>query len=107
MVTPEENHIEQLEILAINVDVKIAQMLPSPRELGGVLVAATTDEAAFWNGGLVPGDVIHGLNGKSISELSSLRSELETLAPGDAIVLHIQRQDKLMFIGFELKRKTD
>ena len=82
-------------------------MLPPPRELGGVLVAATTHDAAFWNGELVPGDVIHALNGKSISGISSLRSELETLDPGDAVVLRIQRQDRLMFVAFVLKRKPD
>jgi serine protease Do len=107
MVTPEDNHIERLEILAVDIDAEIAQMLPSPRKLGGVLVAATTDDAGYWNGGLLPGDVIHGLNGRSIPGLSALRSELGGMDPGDALVFHVQRQDKLIFVASALKRRTN
>ncbi|MDA2934148.1 trypsin-like peptidase domain-containing protein [Acidobacteria bacterium AH-259-D05] len=103
MVTPEENHIERLGILAVEIDKQIAQILPLARKPGGVLVAAMAADAAYRNGGLLPGDVIQALNGKSISRLSELRSELEGLESGDAIVLHVQRQSELVFVAFELK----
>ncbi|MDA2929791.1 trypsin-like peptidase domain-containing protein [Acidobacteria bacterium AH-259-O06] len=103
MVTPEENHIERLGILAIEIDSKIAQILPPPRKRGGVLVAAMAADGPNRNGGLLPGDVIYAFNGKSISGLPALRSELESLNTGDAVVLHVQRQRKLMYLAFELE----
>lgn len=103
MVTPEENHIQRLGILAIEIDSKIAQVLPPPRKHGGVLVAAMAADGPNRNGGLLPGDVIYAFNGKSISGLPALRSELESLKTGDAVVLYVQRQRNLMYLAFELE----
>ena len=102
LVNPEENLIDRLGILAIDINSQIAQLLPPPRKLGGVLVAARAADAPFWDEGLIPGDVIFQLNREEITGLSGLRSALKNFGTGDAIVLQVQREGRLMFVSFQL-----
>jgi S1-C subfamily serine protease len=67
-----------------------------------VVVSSTVGTFESDSGGLVPGDVIHAVNGKWIMNLPALRGELEALKSGDAVVLQIERVGILSYVGFTL-----
>lgn len=103
MVTPEENLIPQLGILAMDLDSRIAKSLPPPRKLGGVLVAAHSPSSLSRQEGFLPGDVIHAVNGKEITSLAGLRAMLADLKSGDPVAVQVQRQSTLRFITSEIE----
>ena len=103
IVTPENNLVPQLGILGIDVDSKVAQLLPPPRKLGGVLVALRSPNSPYWGEGFVPGDVIYSINGEEIKSLANLRLQLAELRSGDPVAFQVQRGDALTFIAFELE----
>ena len=103
MVTPEENLVPRLGILAIDVDSKISQLLSPPRKLGGVLVALRSPNSPYWREGFLPGDVIYAINGEEIKSLAGLRAKLADLQTGDPVVVQVQRRETLRFIAFEIE----
>ena len=103
MVTPEKNLVPRLGILGIDVDSKVAQLLPPPRKLGGVLVALRSPNAPYWGEGFVPADVIYAINGEEIKNLDHLRTQLAGINSGDPAVFQVQRGDELRFIVLELE----
>jgi serine protease Do len=102
MVSREENLIPRLGILGIEVDRKVAELLPPLRHPGGVLVAARAADAPIPDQGLVPGDIITAVNGTMIAGLSDLREEINQLQPGQACVLQVQRGVRLMYVALEI-----
>lgn len=53
---------------------------------------------------LVSGDVIRTLNGTPMTSLEKLRSALQAVPRGAPIALQIQRDERLMFVSFNLDR---
>jgi S1-C subfamily serine protease len=51
---------------------------------------------------LAAADVIRTLNGQPMTTLARLRSALQALQPGAAVVLQIQREQRLLFVAFTL-----
>jgi S1-C subfamily serine protease len=51
---------------------------------------------------LSAGDVIHSVNGVSVSNLQELRTALDGLKPQSPVVLQIEREGLLTFVAFEL-----
>jgi S1-C subfamily serine protease len=49
------------------------------------------------------GDVIRTLNGEPMTSLARLRDALKALPPGAPVALQIQRDQKLMYIAFNLE----
>ena len=102
MVTEQNNSIPKLGILALTVDEKLSALLPSLRGSGGVLVAAKMAAGSFYFGDdLLPGDVIHSLNGTSIKDISSLNSILDSLKAEDPLVLQVERSGSWQFVVLE------
>ena len=52
---------------------------------------------------LLPGDVIHAVNGSAVTNLAGLRRVLEPLGPGDAVVLQVGRAGRLLFVTLTLE----
>ena len=48
LVTRDRNLVPQLGILGVDVDADIAKLLPLPRKLGGVVVAALAVDSRYW-----------------------------------------------------------
>ena len=69
------------------------------RDPFGILVAARTAGATI-EVPLNTGDVIRTLNGEPMTTLDRLRTALKSLPAGSAVVLQIQRDDRLMYIAF-------
>jgi serine protease Do len=101
LADPAKNLVPPLGILGLEIDTKIAKMVPGLRSPYGIIVAAR----AAGSGGdvpLVPGDVIRQFNGDPITTLAKLRDALKALTPGAPIVLQIQRDTRLQFLSFTL-----
>jgi serine protease Do len=94
--------IRRLGILGINVDDRTATMLPNLRGKYGIIVAARSADSAGVNVGLQAGDVIHELNGAVVDSVDALRQALATMKPGTPVALFIERDGKLLYVGFEL-----
>jgi len=99
---PVNNLVRPLGILGIELNLDLARDLPNLRIPTGVVVAAKTLGATDGEVPLVTGDVIHGLNGTSITNLAGLRDGLAKLKPGDAVALLIERYTQLIYVSFLL-----
>jgi len=102
MVNPEKNIVARLGILCIDINQKVAQMLPDLRKPYGVVVAARAAGSPY-SSQLEPGDVIHALNVEPISSVAALRQALDKRKPADPIILQIERDGRLMYLDLELE----
>jgi serine protease Do len=103
MVNPEDNLVPKLGILAIELDEKIADMLPDLRHDYGLVVAARMANPPYSGGELETGDVIYELNTTPTLSVKGVRAALDQLKPGDAVVLQVERNGHLMYLGLELE----
>jgi serine protease Do len=104
MVHPDTHLIPQLGILGIDIDQRIAAMLPKLRKPGGVVVAARSlKSSAFSDDGLLPGDVIHEVNRLSVASLAELRAAVARLRSGDPAVVQVERRGELLFLSLEIE----
>jgi serine protease Do len=100
---PRENLVPKLGILGVQINQRLAAMLPGLRMASGVIVAARTTWSASLELGLMTGDVIHSLNRVPIISVEALRSGILRLQPGDAAVLQIERDGRLQYLSFEME----
>ena len=99
-VDPAKNLVPHLGIIGVELNVDLAHSLPELRIPSGVIVAAKTLGAGSGEVPLQTGDVIHGLNGATVTGLSDLKDDLAKLAPGDSVVLWIERYGQLIYVSF-------
>jgi len=102
LADPEKNLVPTLGILGIEIDQKIAAMVPDLRDPFGIFVAARATGASV-EVPLLTGDVIRTLNGQPMTTLDHLREALKALPPGAPVALQIQRDQKLQFLAFTLE----
>jgi S1-C subfamily serine protease len=76
-------------------------MAPELRDPFGIIVAARAAGSAA-EVPLTTGDVKRTLNGEPMTTLDRLRAALKALPAGAAVVLQIQRDQKLMHVAFTL-----
>ncbi|UCC72760.1 MAG: trypsin-like peptidase domain-containing protein [Gemmatimonadota bacterium] len=103
MVTPDENLIQRLGILGVGLEPRVAAMIPGLRARNGVVVAARSPDAVYGRVALAPGDVIRALNGDPIASLDQLRSAINSIEPGQPVVLQVERRGRLQFMAFEME----
>ena len=104
MVRPAEHLVSRLGILGLNLTADVSSMLPGLRTRQGVVVAASTQQAArFRDGQLLPGDVIRALNGGPIGNLTDLRAAWDEFGAGNAVVLQVERAGELRYVSFVLE----
>ena len=101
LADPEKNLVPALGILALEIDKRIAAIVPELRDPFGIIVAARAAGAAA-EVPLTTGDVIRTLNGQPMVTLERLRNALKALPPGAAVAMQIQRDQKLMYVAFTL-----
>jgi serine protease Do len=102
LVDPEKNQVKRLGILCIEVNEKVAALLPDLRKPYGVVVAARIGAMANASD-LQPGDVIHEINGAPISTIAALRETLDKAKADTPLVLQVERDGKLMYQVLELE----
>lgn len=99
---PTKNLIRPLSILGIELNVDLAHSLPDLRIPTGIIVAARTLGSGSGEVPLQTGDVIHGINGTTITTMDELRSALDNQKSGDPTVLQIERYGQLIYVAFTL-----
>ena len=102
MANLEDNVVAKLGILGIDISEKLSAMLPDLRHPFGVVVARV-GSAPYSGGALETGDVIYEINGTPAVNIKELRVQLDRLKSGDAVVLQVERKDKLTYITLELE----
>ena len=97
-VDPTKNVVPKLGILGIEIDKKIADLLPELRKQYGIVVAAHAGESPYTGDSLQTGDVIFSVNSTPVTSIAALKTELDKLKDTDPVVLQIQRNDRLMYL---------
>src|SRR6185369_3740252 len=102
-VKPETNLISRLGILCIEVDAKIAKLLPDLRKDDGIIVAAKSPAGQGRYIDLEAGDVIHQMNDTPVGSLESFRENVAHFKAGEPVVLLIERSGTYRYIAFEIE----
>ena len=103
LLTP-QNSIRALGVLALELTPQIARVLPPLRRQKGVVVASVSSEAPFsQQGRLQAGDVIYALNNRPIASIADLKTVADSLKPGAATALQIERAGALMYVAFRVE----
>ncbi len=103
LVNPEDNLIPRLGILGIEIDKRLAAMLPDLRNSYGIVVAAGSTTDLSSGTGLNPGDVIYSVNGIPVSTVAVLKSKLAEYKAGEPVVMQVERSGVLMYVTIELE----
>jgi serine protease Do len=103
LVDPVKNLVNRLGILGIDVDEKVAALLPALRKHYGVVVAARGGAAVYSGDDLELGDVIYSVNTMTVTDVASLRKALDTLKETDPLVLQVERDGRLMYVTMEIE----
>ena len=101
LLDPESSLVAPLGVLGIAVTDKVAPLLPSLRMAGGVIVAARAPSGGSADVALTTGDVIHSVNGIPVTTVESLRALIGAVRPHGAIVLQLERNGQLIYVGFD------
>jgi serine protease Do len=98
---PRQSLVPRLGILGVDLDQRIAAMLPVLRVRNGVVVASTAARGIdAREGGLAAGDVVYAVNRQPVNGIADLRTAVERFKPGDSVVLHLERRGELLFLAF-------
>jgi serine protease Do len=96
--------LPSLGVLTIDVNDRIARLLPDLREKTGAVVISVAPDAPYsQQGKLQPGDVIRGVNGKTIATVALLAQLTKELKAGSAVALHVERAGQLRYISFRVR----
>jgi serine protease Do len=100
-VDPRSNVITRLGILGLTLDPNLARAIGPLRANAGVVVATATEGAFDAEGdALAPGDVIHAINGHWVTDIAGLRTAIDAVKTGEAVVLQVERSGTLRYVAF-------
>jgi serine protease Do len=98
--------IAALGIVALELTPTVAQLVPGLRRDKGAVVARVAPDAPFsQQGRLLAGDVIYAVNGKVIDGVQALKTAVGGLKPDDAVVIHLEREQTLMYFAFRMEAR--
>jgi len=101
LVNEEQNLIPKLGVLGLTITDQLRKLLPDLRIDTGVIVAARTSANNYFGEQLQQGDVIHAINGTTVTDVASLRAAFASIALDVPIVLQIERQGSLNYLVLE------
>lgn len=90
--------VAPLGILALDLDPSVAAALDWLRDSTGVVVAAPAVGPGYRISDLLPGDVIHQINGRPVHDLAGLTRALAALPAGAPLVLWIERDGQYSYL---------
>ncbi len=100
---PQQTILRPLGIIVTTVDKTITAMVGDQlREASGALVVGRTLSTAAIESDLQPGDIIHTINRTPVKTVDDLINVLQTVKPGDFVVLQIERQGGYQFMTEEI-----
>jgi serine protease Do len=100
---PEKSLISRLGILGTDLTPDLRKQLGSLRISSGVIVLGRAADLITPETGLQTGDIIHSLNTTPITSMDELRSAVQKLKTGAAVVLQVERSDGLTYLSFEME----
>ncbi len=102
-VKPDKNLVPRLGILCIELDDKMAKLAPDLRQKDGLIVAAKSPDGQGKYIDIEVGDVIHTMNNQPVGSLETFRTVIDGLKTGEPVVLLVERNAVLRYIGFEIE----
>jgi S1-C subfamily serine protease len=102
LVTPEQNLIPRLGVLGLDLTPELARVLPAIRSPQGVVVATVAMDDGD-PAGLLPGDVIHTVNGEAVRTVADLRAAIGRVGSDSAAVLQVGRRGRLRLVTVTLE----
>jgi serine protease Do len=103
MVSPEENLIGPLGILALDLNDEVSTILPPLRYNTGVVVGARAADATPGEDNFRPGDVIYSINRIPIESIRDLRATLAGMESGDEVVAEVERAGMMRYVALRLE----
>jgi serine protease Do len=100
---PAQTLIPRLGILAVDLDRQTAALVDELRRPSGVIVVARVENSRGLDTRLQTGDVIHEINGHTVSRVEALQPAARQLNPGDPVALLIERDGKLQYVAFQME----
>ena len=101
-INTENSLITRLGVLAIDLTSDLKSRLGLRIDSGVVVVGRAVDLITP-DTGLQAGDVVHQLNLTPIDTMDTLRTAVNKLKTGDAVVLQVERSDGLSYLSFEME----
>jgi serine protease Do len=98
LADPESSAIRRLGILGIDVGDDTAALTQDLRIPYGVFVAARMQVSSGNDVPLVPGDVVHAINGTPVTSVDTLRALVDDAKADTEMILQIERNSQLMFV---------
>jgi serine protease Do len=98
---PDKNLVRKLHVFAEDLDKKQIEKIPGLRLASGALITGKISDAQNLAFDLSSGDIIHSINGRSVSTVDTLVKELDKIQQGEPVVLWIERQRKFVYVAFE------
>jgi serine protease Do len=103
-VNPENSLIPRLGVLAIDLSPDLRTRLGSSLRIpSGVVVVGRAVDLIMPETGLQAGDIVHQLNTTPIDSMETLRKAVGAIQAGEAVVLQIERDGGLLYVGFEME----
>ena len=96
----ESSRVSELGVMGIPVNERPRESWRR-RSKSGVVVVAKLDRTEQRTD-LAMDDLIRSVNGRSVSTVKELRSEIEKYKAGEPVVLQIERNGRLMYVSFEM-----
>jgi serine protease Do len=95
------NLIDGLGVFMVALDDTLHRLSSSTQISSGVAVVARSPGLNVYTSDLRPGDIIHQINRQTVASVPQVRSLLQPMRPGQAVVLQIERDGQLQYIAFE------
>jgi serine protease Do len=102
IVDPVKNVIPELGIIGLDLTKQVLKIMPDLRRPAGVVVVARNATPPYSGPALQTGDVIYGVNRLVVGSVEQLRDVLHRIKPGQAVVLLLERDGKLLYVPLEL-----
>jgi serine protease Do len=97
----ERHLLKILNIVAVDLDNRVAESIPGIRQRSGILVTGRCANREGIETSLKVGDVIHAINGKSVSSVAEIRGVLAKVPFGSAVVLRVEREKRFLYLVSE------
>ena len=101
-----QKSVQQLGLSVLDLNAAVAEILGGDlRAKAGAVVLQVLPTAPYsQQGRLLPGDVIHTINGRPIANGEELKSAAAALSAGAPVVLQVEREGVLMYVAFRVER---
>jgi serine protease Do len=100
-ILDESSRVAELGVMGIPVNERPRSDASRRRSKSGVVVVAKLDHTQQRTD-LAMDDLIRSVNGRPVSTVKELRSEIEKYKSGESVVLQIERNGRLMYVSFEM-----